>query len=135
MGAISVTVVLALFILLFPESRKPSILLVYTSSSHTILSALVILSCINGISLLWQPSHPSMHFANGCSDAGSDQFDRIKLSIPLVGPMFRMVAISRLQNLIDTNESGSMTSTLETAKGVVGNKVLAESSSLHRKAS
>lgn len=130
MGAISVTVVLALFIFVIPRIKET-----FDSFGATLpLLTRFFISISDFIVYRWYIPFVATIAAIYAfrqwvqSDAGSYQFDRIKLSIPLVGPMFRMVAISRFARTLSTlMKSGvPMTSALETAKGVVGNKVLAE---------
>ena len=59
---------------------------------------------------------------------GARDFDRIKLATPVIGPILRMVAISRFSRTLSTlMKSGvPMTTALDTAKGVIGNIILAE---------
>ncbi|MEC7986012.1 MAG: type II secretion system F family protein, partial [Myxococcota bacterium] len=59
---------------------------------------------------------------------GARTFDAIKLKVPILGPLLRMIAISRFSRTLSTLlKSGvPMTTALDTAKNVVGNIVLAE---------
>jgi general secretion pathway protein F len=130
MGTISIAVILALFIFVIPRIKDtfdsfgatlPLLTRFFIAISDFIVYrwyipfGLVIVSVY--LFRTWLKT-----------DAGSYRFDQLKLKIPLVGPMFRMVSISRFARTLSTlMKSGvPMTAALETSKGVIGNKVLAE---------
>ena len=62
------------------------------------------------------------------TDAGRVRYDRIKLRLPLVGRLVRLLAISRFSRTLSTLLAGGLpiTRALQTAGEVAGNRVLAE---------
>ena len=130
MGTISVAVILALFIFVIPRIKETfdsfGATLPLLTRFFITLSDFIVYQWYIPFSLVLLMVYGFRSWVQ--TEAGSYQFDRIKLSVPLIGPMFRMVAISRFSRTLSTlMKSGvPMTSALETAKGVIGNKVLAE---------
>jgi general secretion pathway protein F len=62
------------------------------------------------------------------TDAGHARYDRIKLRLPLVGRLVRLLAISRFTRTLSTLLAGGLpiTQALQTAGEVAGNRVIAE---------
>ena len=129
MGSISTAVVLALFIFVIPQIKEtfdsfgatlPLLTRFFIGLSDFIVYRWYIPLFIVIISIV--------SFRRWIKTVnGRKSFDRIKLKIPVVGALMRMVAISRFARTLSTlMKSGiPMTSALETARGVIGNEVLA----------
>lgn len=129
MGSISIAVVLALFIFVIPQIKET-----FDSFGATLplltrffisLSDFIVYRWYIPITLLILSIWFFKRWIN--TKSGKIQFDRLKLQIPIVGSLMRMVAISRFARTLSTlMKSGiPMTTALETARGVIGNEVLA----------
>lgn len=62
------------------------------------------------------------------SESGSRQYDAILLQLPIVGPLARMVAVSRFTRTLSTLLQGgvNMLGAMDIVKNVVGNQILAK---------